>query len=151
MLGILSLITRTKMALDKVEKLIKKLFGASEIQNRIAKSTVKLIVSDIITLYTEFRKAEGLGALFFNIEYPNRSIYLDVQEIYKDITVAEEMMDTKTKDFLQKLLNVIEKNENNNTPVVVMVQDSGLSIHLLDSTSVDETLDKRILDATSNN
>lgn len=138
------------MALDKAEKLIKKLFGSSEVQNRIAKSTVKLIVSDIITLYTEFRKAEGLGALFFNLEYPNRSIYLDVHEIYKDITVAEEMMDSKTKDFLQKLLNVIEKNENTDTPVVVMVQDTGLSIHLLDSTSVDETLDKKILDATSN-
>jgi hypothetical protein len=139
------------MALNKAEALIHKLFGSSEIQNKIAKSTIKLIVSDIITLYAEFRKAEGLGALFFNMEYPSRSIYLDVQEIYKDITVAEEMMDTKTKDFLQKLLNVIEKNENNTTPVVVMVQDSGLSIHLLDSTEVDETLDKKILDATRNN
>jgi hypothetical protein len=139
------------MALNKAENMIHKLFGASEVQNRIAKSTVKLIVSDIITLYSEFRKAEGLGALFFNMEFPMRSVYLDVQEIYKDITVAEEMMDTKTKDFLQKLLNVIEKNENNNTPVVVMVQDTGLSIHLLDSTEVDETLDKKILDATSRN
>jgi hypothetical protein len=78
-------------------------------------------------------------------------VYLDVKEIYKDITVAEEMMDTKTKDFLQKLLNVIEKNENNTTPVVVMVQDTGLSIHLLDSDEVDETIDKKILDATSRN
>lgn len=61
------------------------------------------------------------------------------------------MMDRKTKDFLQKLLNVIEKNENNTTPVVVMVNEASLSIHLLDSDSVDETLDKRILDATSSN
>lgn len=151
MLGVLFLITQTKMALDRAEQLIKKLFSNSEVQNRIAKSAVKLIVSDIITLYSEFRKAEGLGALFFNLEYPNRSIYLDVKEIYKDITVAEEMMDKKTKEFLQKLLNVIEKNENNTTPVVVMVNDASLSIHLLDSDSVDETIDKRILDATSSN
>jgi hypothetical protein len=56
-------------------------------------------------------------------------------------------MDTDTKEFLQKTLNVIEKNSDNTTPVVVMVDSDGMSIHLLDLDEISQRIDQQAEEA----
>lgn len=147
MLGILSLTTVNNMTNDNIKALGNKLFSKSEVQNRIAKNVLKVILGDITTLYNEFRTASGLGALFFNTMSPLNSLYMTTKEIYNDIILAEELMDTDTKEFLQKTLNVIEKNSDNTTPVVVMVDSDGMSIHLLDLDEISQRIDQQAEEA----
>lgn len=122
--------------------LAKKLFGKSEVQNRIALSTVKMIIGDIVTLYDEFKKAEGKGALFFNPSNPDYSQYMSVTDIQTDIALAEEIMDEDLAAFLRKLLSVVDKEGDNNKPIVVMVDQKGMSVHLIDLDAADELLNK---------
>lgn len=130
------------------QKLASKIFSKSELQNKIALSTVKLIVGDIITLYSEFRKAEGPGALFFNPMLPENSTYMSVKEIKNDIILAEEIMDNDLKAFLEKLLNIVNKKEDNDEAIVVMINNQTMSIHLIDLNSVEEQLNE-LVDAFS--
>lgn len=147
MLGILSLTTVNNMTNDNIKALGNKLFSKSEVQNRIAKNALKVILGDMTTLYNEFRTASGLGALFFNTMSPLNSLYMTTKEIYNDIILAEELTDTDTKEFLQKTLNVIEKNSDNTTPVVVMVDSDGMSIHLLDLDEISQRIDQQAEEA----
>jgi hypothetical protein len=132
---------------DRAKSLSQKLFGKSEVKNKIAKNAVEIILGDMVTLYKEFRSAQGLGALFFNTEKPLNSLYLTTKEIYNDIILAEELMDTDTKSFLTKILNLVEKNEDNETPVVVMLDATGMSVHLLDLDVIKEHIEKQSRDA----
>jgi hypothetical protein len=72
---------------------------------------------------------------------------MTTKEIYNDIVLAEELMDSDTKKFLQKVLNVIEKNSDNEIPVVVMVDAAGLSVHLLDLDIISENIEKQAFEA----
>jgi hypothetical protein len=132
------------------KELASKLFSKSEVQNKIAINAVKLIIGDIVTLYGEFRKAEGLGALFFNPSEPNKSTYLTIDDIKKDIILAEEIMDDDLKDFLNKLLNVIDREQEQGTCVVVMVTIKSMSVHVVDLNTVEEHIEE-LADAFSNN
>jgi uncharacterized protein YejL (UPF0352 family) len=127
---------------DSGDKLAKAIFGKSEVQNRIAINTVKMIVGDIVTLYQEFRKTEGLGALFFNPLTPQNSNYMTVADIRGDVALAEEIMDDDLKQFLNKLLKVIDKEQGEATSVVVMVNDQSMSIHVIELNSAEEQLAK---------
>lgn len=130
------------MTSDHTKALGQKLFGKSEVQDKISKNALKIILGDIVTLYSEFRTAKGLGALFFNTTAPSNSLYMTIKEIYNDIIVAEELIDSETKQFLQSVLNIVEKNSDNTTPIVVMVAAEGLSVHLLDLDSVNDNIEK---------
>jgi hypothetical protein len=130
------------MTSDHTKALGQKLFGKSEVQDKISKNALKIILGDIVTLYSEFRTAKGLGALFFNTTEPSNSLYMTIKEIYNDIIVAEELIDSDTKQFLQSVLNIVEKNSDNTTPIVVMVGAKGLSVHLLDLDSVNDNIEK---------
>lgn len=128
--------------------LAKKIFSKSEVQNQIAVNVVKMIVGDIVTLYEEFRSAEGLGALFFNPVSPENSSYMTVKDIKNDIILAEEIMDEDLKDFLKKLLNIVDKEQNNKQAIVVLINNQTMSIHLIDLNSVDTQI-KELVDAFS--
>lgn len=127
---------------QSMRELAKQLFGKSEVQNRIALNTVKMIVSDVVTLYAEFRKAEGMGALFFNPKAPDKSQYMTINDIHNDISLAEEVLNQDLKDFLLKLINVIEREEENNKPVVVMIDSSTMSIHVIDVDKAQERINE---------
>lgn len=129
-------------------ELAKKIFSKSELQNQIAVSVVKMIVGDIVTLYEEFRQAEGLGALFFNPVAPENSSYMTIKDIKTDIILAEEIMDDDLKEFLKKLLNIVDKEQDNKQAIVVLVNNQTMSIHLIDLNSV-ETQIKELVDAFS--
>jgi hypothetical protein len=129
-------------------ELAKKIFSKSELQNQIAVNVVKMIVGDIVTLYEEFRQAEGLGALFFNPVAPENSSYMTIKDIKTDIILAEEIMDDDLKDFLKKLLNIVDKEQDNKQAIVVLVNNQTMSIHLIDLNSV-ETQIKELVDAFS--
>lgn len=134
------------MTSEHTKALGQKLFGKSEVQDKISKNALKIILGDIVTLYSEFRTAKGLGALFFNTTAPSNSLYMTIKEIYNDIIVAEELIDSDTKQFLQSVLNIVEKNSDNTTPIVVMVDAKGLSVHLLDLDAINDNIEKHAQD-----
>jgi hypothetical protein len=130
------------------ERLASKLFSKSEVQNKIAVNTVKMIVGDIVTLYQEFRKAEGLGALFFNPVTPENSSYMTIKDVQNDIVLAEELMDDDLRDFLKKILRVIEDEQEQETAIVVLIKNQTMSIHIIDLNTVDTQI-KELVDAFS--
>lgn len=130
------------------EHLASKLFSKSEVQNKIAVNTVKMIVGDIVTLYQEFRKAEGLGALFFNPVTPENSSYMTIKDVQNDIVLAEELMDDDLRDFLKKILRVIEDEQEQETAIVVLINNQTMSIHIIDLNTVDVQI-KELVDAFS--
>jgi hypothetical protein len=134
------------MTSDHTKALGQKLFGKSEVQDKISKNALKIILGDIVTLYSEFRTAKGLGALFFNTTAPSNSLYMTIKDIYNDIIVAEELIDPDTKQFLQSVLNIVEKNSDNTTPIVVMVDAKGLSVHLLDLDAINDNIERHAQD-----
>lgn len=129
---------------EKAKKLAASLFGVNEVKNRIAKNTMKLLVNDIATLNSQFADAKGEGAFFFNPSKPNQSQYLTLKEIQNDISLAEEVYDVSTAEFLKKLMNMVQKEDVKKSPVVVMVNYTGLSAHRLDLESLDERIDTLI-------
>lgn len=147
MLGPLSQVIKMAKS-NAAGELAKKIFSKSELQNHIAVNVVKMIVGDIVTLYEEFRQAEGLGALFFNPVNPENSSYMTIGDIKTDIILAEEIMDDDLKEFLKKLLNIVDKEQDNKQAIVVLVNNQTMSIHLIDLNSV-ETQIKELVDAFS--
>jgi hypothetical protein len=127
---------------NTVERLARAIFGKNEVQNRIAINAVKMIVGDITTLYEEFRKTEGLGALFFNPANPECSHFMTLKDIHTDVILAEEIMDDYLKDFLNKLINVINKEAESNQPIVVMVDEMSMSVHVIDLNSAEERINE---------
>jgi choline kinase len=115
---------------EKAKKLAASLFGVNEVKNRIAKNTMKLLVNDIATLNSQFADAKGQ--------------YLTLKEIQNDISLAEEVYDVSTAEFLKKLMNMVQKEDVKKSPVVVMVNYTGLSAHRLDLESLDERIDTLI-------
>jgi len=130
------------------ERLANKLFGKSEVQNKITVNTVKMIVGDIVTLYQEFRKAEGLGALFFNPVTPENSSYMTIKDVQNDIVLAEELMDDDLRDFLKKILRVIGDEQEQETAIVVLINNQTMSIHIIDLNTVEVQM-KELVDAFS--
>lgn len=141
--GLLFQVIKMKNFREKAVKLAEKLFGPSEIQNRVALSAIKLIVGDVVTLFEEFQKTKGAGALFFNPTQPSFSRYMTVSLIKTDIILAEEIMDKNLVEFLRKLLVVIENQEKSKKPVVVLVDEKGMSIHVIDINQAEENLNKK--------
>lgn len=133
---------------QKAKRLAQSLFSKSEVQNRISMNAVKMIIGDVVTLYTEFRNAEGLGALFFNPQRPDDSQFLTISDIHKDVALAEELMNNELSDFLKKLINLIQKEQENDSPIVVMIDQSGMSVHVIDLNLAEEMLAKRLEDAS---
>jgi hypothetical protein len=123
-------------------KLANSIFGKSEVQNRIALNAVKMIVGDIVTLHDEFKKADGAGALFFNPSAPEASAYMTIADIKKDIALAEEIMDDELKLFLQKLLNVVDKEHKSEVAIVVLINREAMSIHLIELNAAEERLNE---------
>lgn len=123
------------------------LFAGGEAKRRMASNVVRMIIGDIITLYTEFKTHKGDGALFFNTSNAEASQYLSVDEIKTDMALAEEMMNKDLANFFQKLLKVIEKESPSQDPVVVMLDVTGMSIHVLDTNKIDEVLEEAVTNA----
>lgn len=132
----------------KIKALSASLFGKGEVQSRMAKNTLKMILGDMVTLHDEFKKYKGTGALFFTPENPLKSSYVTINDLVNDKAVAEEMCDEGTGKFLEKLINILEKNKEAEHPVVVLCSEIGLSVHVLDLNETDEKIDK-VADAAS--
>lgn len=130
------------------KKLAATIFGADEIKNRVAKSTMKLLLNDIATLSAEFAAAKGDGALFFNPSEPNQSQYMTLKDIQTDVAKAEEFCDKPMADFLKKLMNIVQKEDVKKHPVIVMASYSGLTVHQLDLDVIDERIEQ-LVDAVS--
>jgi hypothetical protein len=67
---------------------------------------------------------------------------MTLQDIHTDIALAEEIMDDYLRDFLNKLVNVVNKEADSKKPVVVMADESSMSVHVLDLNTAEERLDE---------
>ena len=129
------------------QQLRQNLFSGTEAKKRMASNVVRMIVGDIITLYTEFKTHKGDGALFFNTSNAEASQYLTVEDIKRDMVLAEEMMNSDLATFFSKLLKVIDKEKESKDPVVVMLDVHGMAIHVLDKNKIDEVLENTVKNA----
>ena len=129
------------------QKLASTLFGESEVKNKIAMSAVKMIIGDIVTLYNEFKTAEGAGALLFNPQFPEKSQYMALRDIQRDLALAEELMDTDLQKFLQKVQTIVVKESSTEKPIVVMITSESMSVHVIDLNETEERL-KEAYDAS---
>ena len=139
-----------KMANSKeLDKLAKNLFGKSEVKNRIGLNAAKMITGDIVTLYQEFRKASGAGALCFNPTKPDKSIYMTVSDLKVDMALAEEMCDSETAAFLAKAIELVHKvSADEDKALVLLTSNYGISAHVVDLEQANSRLDG-IADAAS--
>lgn len=133
----------------QTKQAFKSLFGFSEVQNRIALNTVKMIVGDMVTLYSEFKKNEGAGALFFVPADPSCSRYVTIADIKNDIILSEELMDKPLTDFLKKLENIVSKHDDEAKPIVVLVTAQSMSIHIVNPDEVSDNINDYLTDASS--
>jgi hypothetical protein len=132
----------------KIKDFTTSVFGIGETQRRMAKSAVKMIIGDMVTLHDEFKKYRGTGALFFTPHDPLNSSYVTLQELVNDKSVAEEMCDENIARFLDTLIKLLQKHEGKSQPIVVLCNDVGFSVHVLDLNEADERIDK-VADAAS--
>lgn len=142
---------RTTMMFNskKTKEAFKSVFGFSEVQNRIALNTIKMIVGDMVTLYLEFKKTEGAGALFFVPSDPSSSRYVPIQDIKRDIILSEELMDNNLTGFLKKLENIVAKHDDDSKPIVVLVTGESMSIHIVNPDEVSDNINDYLTDASS--
>ncbi len=124
---------------EEAKALAKKIFGNKKEKDKFATTTASLIVGDMITLYAEFKKARGAGALFMNPECPEQSVYLTLKEIHNDVSVAEEFGNNELVDVLKRLINVAQ-NSGEDDAVIVTVDSNVLSAHVLNMTKSKEQL-----------
>jgi len=131
---------------EAAQKLSNVLFGRDEVKNRVALNTVKMIIGDIVTLYNEFKTAEGAGALVFNPQSPEKSQYMPLRDIQRDLILAEEAMDDDLKRFFEKVQSIVVKESGTEKPIVIMVTEESMSVHVIDINQTEERL-KEALDA----
>jgi hypothetical protein len=61
------------------------------------------------------------------------------------MALAEEMLNKDLATFFKKLIKVIEKEKDD--PIVVMLDITGMSIHVLDKNKIDEVLEEQVTNA----
>jgi len=81
----------------------------------LSASVIRTILSDMIRLYFENRKAKGKGCLVFNPDEPETSKYITVRELEQDLAIAQEAMDREITNMFEKIIKVIRKRKNKRT------------------------------------
>ena len=101
----------------------------------------------MIRLYFENRAALGKGCLVFNPEEPEKSKYITKEQLEQDLSIAQEAMDSEITEMFEKILKVIEKEDNDETAIFSMIDENGMHMHLIDA----EEANKRIDEAAKGN
>ena len=127
---------------SKNAKKIASLFKGSEVERKLSAGILRTIVSDIITLYFENRKALGKGILVFNPQDPSNSSYVTVKELENDLSLAQESMNRDFEELFHRVLNVIDKEDENNFAMVALIEDNYVNVHLLDPDEANERIDE---------
>jgi len=127
---------------SKNAKKIASLFKGSEVERKLSAGILRTIVSDIITLYFENRKALGKGILVFNPQDPSNSSYVTSKELENDLSLAQESMNRDFEELFHRVLNVIDKEDENNLAMVALIEDNYVNIHLLDPDEANERIDE---------
>ena len=127
---------------SKNAKKIASLFKGSEVERKLSAGILRTIVSDIITLYFENRKALGKGILVFNPQDPSNSSYVTVKELENDPSLAQESMNRDFEELFHRVLNVIDKEDENNFAMVALIEDNYVNVHLLDPDEANERIDE---------
>jgi|TARA_R110000803_G_scaffold105338_2_gene173552 hypothetical protein len=132
---------------SKGAKKLQQLFQGNETERMLSASVVRTILSDMIRLYFENRAALGKGCLVFNPEEPEKSKYITKEQLEQDLSIAQEAMDSEITEMFEKILKVIEKEDNDETAIFSMIDENGMHMHLIDA----EEANKRIDEAAKGN
>lgn len=136
--------------MSRKNQLIKHLFGGGdEVKRKMSKGIAQVILEDMITLYREYYMASGAGILVFNMDQPGQSRYITMADILADKAVAEEMLDKETAAFLAKAANIVEKEEDRNTAVIMLVESgcTNLQVHVIDLEEAADAIEQIAEDA----
>jgi len=136
--------------MSRKNQLIKHLFGGGdEVKRKMSKGIAQVILEDMITLYREYYMASGAGILVFNMDQPGQSRYITMADILADKAVAEEMLDEETAAFLAKAANIVEKEEDRNTAVIMLVESgcTNLQVHVIDLEEAADAIEQIAEDA----
>lgn len=127
---------------SKNAKKIQALFQGNEAERMLSASVIRTILSDMIRLYFENRKAKGKGCLVFNPEEPETSKYITIKELEQDLAIAQEAMDREITDMFEKIIKIIDKEDNDEQAIVAMVSNEGLHVHLIDADEANKRIDE---------
>jgi len=83
------------------------------------------------------------------MDQPGQSRYITMADILADKAVAEEMLDEETAAFLAKAANIVEKEEDRNTAVIMLVESgcTNLQVHVIDLEEAADAIEQIAEDA----
>ena len=130
------------MPTDRIQKIVSQFFSGDDKKRKMAKTVSQMILEDIVTLQKEFREAEGMGCLVFNLENTDDSKFYPIGNVRADISIAEEFNDVKTATFLKQCADMIEKNDDKNLCPVMAVSREDLQLFLVNLAECAQKLEK---------
>ena len=71
---------------------------------------------------------------------------MPLRDIQRDLILAEEAMDDDLKRFFEKVQSIVVKESGTEKPIVIMVTEESMSVHVIDINQTEERL-KEALDA----
>ena len=131
----------TSKIMTKSDELAAVLFGKGEHSDRVAQNALKMIVGDMRAIFQEYVKAEGRGALFYNTINEDFSTFMKLEDIRGDKELAHNNNDSDLEEFLQKLENVVNDEDEFEKAIIVLLTQDGMSLHLLDIDEASEKID----------
>ena len=127
--------------MTKTDELSAVLFGKGEVNDRVAKNSLKMIVGDMRAVYQEYVKVEGKGALFYNTINADFSTFMALKDIAGDKDLARTNGDEELHDFLEKLEKCVAEEDPWDKAIIVLLTNDGMSLHLLDLDEAAEKID----------
>ena len=64
------------------------------------------------------------------------------KELENDLSLAQESMNRDFEELFHRVLNVIDKEDENNLAMVALIEDNYVNIHLLDPDEANERIDE---------
>lgn len=127
--------------MTKTDELEAVLFGKGEVNDRVAKTSLKMIVGDMRAVFQEYVKVEGKGALFYNTINADFSTFMSLKDINGDKDLARTNGDEDLHDFLEKLEKCVAEEDPWDKAIIVLLTNDGMSLHLLDLDEAAEKID----------
>jgi hypothetical protein len=126
----------------KTNDLRKLLFKGNEQERMISAGVLRTIFADITRLYFENKQARGKGILIFNGDDPEKSKYITKEELQDDLALAQEDCLDDFAEGFKKMINVIDKESDNDLALVAMVYPDGIAVNIINPDEINEKIDE---------
>lgn len=108
----------------------------------ISAGVLRTIFADITRLYFENKQARGKGILIFNGDDPEKSKYITKEELQDDLALAQEDCLDDFAEGFKKMINVIDKENENDLALVAMVYPDGIAVNIINPDEINEKIDE---------